>query len=64
MILEILKQSNDKNIKSLSFDNFNKFLETLTTYLYVKDRYSTHQPMGDLTKALLKKLAVGENFKL
>lgn len=64
IILEIIKQSNDKNIKSLSFENFFKFLEALTTYLYIKDKCSTHQPMGDLTKSLLKKLAVGENFKL
>ena len=25
---------------------------------------STHQPMGDLAKALLKKMAFGENFRL
>lgn len=39
-------------------------MEALTTYLYIKDKCSTHQPMGDLTKNLLKKLAVGESFKL
>ena len=63
-VIEILKQVNDKNIKSLTFDAFIRFLETLTVYLYVKDKMSTHQPMGDLAKALLKKMAFGENFRL
>jgi hypothetical protein len=59
-----MKIVNDKNLKSITFDNFLKLLEVLTIHIFIRDKISTHQPMGDLTKNLLKKMAVGENFKL
>lgn len=59
-----MKIVNDKNQKSLTFDSFLKFIEVLTVQIYIRDKISTHQPMGDLIKSLLKKMAVGENFKL
>lgn len=63
-IIELLKNVNDKNTKTISIDNFSKFLEVLTVYSYLKEKCSTHYPMGDLLKNMLKKMAVGENFKL
>lgn len=39
-------------------------MEILTVYTYTRDKLPTHQPMGDLTKSLLKKMALGENIKL
>jgi hypothetical protein len=63
-IIELLRTTNDKNNKGLTMDGFFKFMETLTVYLFVKDKCSTHYPMGDYLKQLLKKIAIGENFKL
>lgn len=64
VIIELLKTTNDKNMKSVTVDGFFKFLESLTAYLYIKEKCSTHFPMGDYLKGLLKKMAVGQNFKL
>jgi hypothetical protein len=46
-------------LKSLTLDSFLKFIEALTIHLFVKEKVSTHQPMGDFLKGLLKKMAVG-----
>jgi hypothetical protein len=35
-IIEILKTTNDKNIKNVTIENFFKFLEGLCIYLYNK----------------------------
>lgn len=31
----------------------------MTVYLYMKEKWPTHQPMGDLTRNILKRLATG-----
>lgn len=63
-IIELLRTTTDKNSKGLSLDGFFKFMEALTVYLFLKDKCSTHFPMGDYLKQLLKKMTLGENFKL
>lgn len=64
VVTELLRLTNDKNLKSLSLDTFHRFLEALTIHLFLKEKAPTHTPMGDHLKALLRKMAVGENFKL
>jgi hypothetical protein len=64
IIIELLKSINDKNTKNVSLEGFFKFLEALVAFLFLKEKCSTHFPMGDFLKTLLKKMAIGENFKL
>ena len=63
-VIELLKLVNDKNIKSLNYEGFIKFLERLTAHIYLRERASTHQPMGHQMAQLFKKMSMGENFKL
>lgn len=46
VITELTRCVADKNLKSLSLDTFFKFLEALTIHLFLKEKISTHIPMG------------------
>jgi hypothetical protein len=64
VVTEITRSVSDKSIKSLSLDSYLRFVEALTIHLFLKEKITTHIPMGEFLKSLLKKMAVGENFKL
>lgn len=49
-IIQIMKEVNNKNTKSIDIDTFPCFLENLCVFLYLKEKTPTNMPMGDFIR--------------
>lgn len=64
VIVEIMRQANNKNVSSLNLEAFVRFFELMCIEVYVKEKCNTKMVMGDLMVKILRRMGQGENFKM